>query len=814
MTSGASAGGKEELLPRHREPLPPPSGVRRAPSTLLLTTALFALLATPAAGAGPSLRPGWNAVGSNTLASVLWRDASGQTVTILKGGNTSLDNVVSAWNGAAIDTDRGCVVIMAAGGDRDGASFEVVEFCLGANAWARKLDPVPAVIPPFGSTGGSWYVDAGGRRYPPARHTYSGAAYLPSVKRSAIVGGIRWCIPCVGDTRPVWEWDGSQYLGPFDVGSDWNEDAVWTAWSPKLGALLIQGYSRLLAYDPGKPAGSRITVLRSGDASDSSHRFFTGLYDPKRNRMVGAGIGSLATGANAFRGWDLSRSVPVAFSLPVKGPWPAWSFGGPGFAYDPVADRYMLWLGGPTLWRIDPDTGDVEKIEAPGTAPVTPKPYNGTFGRFGYLPSVDAFILVSSASGRVSVWKPDRGALAAPPPAPPPTPAPPPAPALPPAAPPAPRPTPPPSGAIPEKTWVRLELPDKGKGVACGAKHVTGAWHPPSGDLFLVGGDYCGVPFEQSYRQELWRLSLRQRLANPTNRNAGWSLAYPYCGPAGLVQPKHPDFVGWLWDGAANVFRLMPGTLVPSNDVCPGETTGGVDDPGFLLGHELTFDPMTTRWKDEGRNIGPDPVDTWHTVLDPVSRKLYRAGYSGGSGGVMNVRTDGTWSRFAMQNARGKDVRCQKEPLAFDADRRRVYCVDGISGRLHRVATDTHKVEDLGPVPGGPLGLENYTITVWDSVNRMLLYFGKDARLHAYEPDAATWTDAPMTTEPAGVPGPSPRIAIFDPGVGVGLFIGPADPPGYLWLYCWAKCGRASVASPTSARPPAPEGVKLDARRR
>jgi hypothetical protein len=127
---------------------------------------------------------------------------------------------------------------------------------------------------------------------------------------------------------------------------------------------------------------------------------------------------------------------------------------------------------------------------------------------------------------------------------------------------------------------------------------------PPSGRIYFNGGDYAGptsnggsVGTTDSYRQETWSLSIAARFASPSDPGAGWRLEYPYCGPTGQIQPKHPDYTGLVWDAKRSLFYMVPGVMdsVSQGD-CPGETPDKADNPGFISGKMMTFDPATQRW--------------------------------------------------------------------------------------------------------------------------------------------------------------------------------------------------------------------------
>jgi len=131
----------------------------------------------------------------------------------------------------------------------------------------------------------------------------------------------------------------------------------------------------------------------------TQHTTETGMYDrtaavdPKRGRLVIVG----------------QREVLVvdlrAASLKPQ-PWK--TTGGEAFIarrvgldYDPVADRFVGWAGGP-VYSLDPDTGAWTAHDAPGA----PKPTDsGMYGRWRYVPSLDVFVLVTDVDENVQFYK-------------------------------------------------------------------------------------------------------------------------------------------------------------------------------------------------------------------------------------------------------------------------------------------------------------------------------------------------------------------------------------------------------------------------
>jgi hypothetical protein len=366
--------------------------------------------------------------------------------------------------------------------------------------------------------------------------------------------------------------------------------------------------------------------------------------------------------------------------------------------------------------------------------------------------------------------------------------------------------------AIPSGVFIALERPVAGLGPDGGTKHSTYAHNPIDGRLYQLGGDFKGPFGEASYRQDMYSVSIAERWRDRANRNAGWRLEYPFCGPAGGVQPKYPDFVGWTWDSRRNVFWTVPGQYeVNRESVCPGETADRVDDPGFKWGHLMTFNPfepdLARRWADvePHANRGPFATETWQTVYDPQPDQLVRLGYDAGSGqavvAIYDIRSR-TWTSQGLGlNALGQDIRVWKEGKTADLDGRAVYTIDGFAGRLHRYDLDARTLSDLGPVPGGQIAggtTTNDAYVAWDSVNHVLFFFRIDTRtLHVYQPATGVWESPPIRVDWSNVPAPAPdgmphvrHALVFDPHQNVLVLLGTTDPANpYMYLYRYAPPG-------------------------
>jgi len=350
---------------------------------------------------------------------------------------------------------------------------------------------------------------------------------------------------------------------------------------------------------------------------------------------------------------------------------------------------------------------------------------------------------------------------------------------------------------LPLKQWVALEAPPphSGKGIPSHNKHVSAAYHPPSGRIYFTGGDYPGGGgfTTDSYRQETWSLSIAERFATPGDSAAGWRLEYPYCGPAGQVQPKHPDHVGWVWDPKRSLFYLIPGVMEMTTEAnCPDETPDKQPNPGFNPWHMMSFDPMTRRWAVLGSGApGPDAADTWQTVLDPVTDTLIRFGMT------MRVnRYSLAKQQWTVHRMAGASI--WKDYLAADIEGRAIYAIDGLGGRLHRYNIDSGSFADLGPVPEGPIGRTNVTYLAWDSLNKTLFWHKEGTAFFAYHPQTRTWETLPITSSVPGVTAKG-RLLIYDPGQNVLFLYGGSDGgTPYIFLYRYGLGSGAPSRSGTA----------------
>ena len=345
---------------------------------------------------------------------------------------------------------------------------------------------------------------------------------------------------------------------------------------------------------------------------------------------------------------------------------------------------------------------------------------------------------------------------------------------------------------IPERTWVLLPLaPHAGYETALtptGGKHISLAWNPDNGRIYVEGGDYYGG----SYRQETWSFDVSARLASPTDLAAGWTLEYPFCGPMTQVQPKGPDFVGWTWDTKRHVFWMVPGEMQLSGTqgkVCPSEAN-------LIFRHIMQFDPATKVWTDVAPWAGRD---TWSAVYDPKTDTIVHARTDKRIGLYNIAANTWTWPPYLAPTPT-PDI--QKTIWAADLAGRRLFMVDPGRRTLLRWDMDAHT---LTPIGTSPCLVPTTTVQgdkgylVWDSNAKVMIQVCYNRTgAWAYHPDETPprWEDLSALPIVGTTAKPHINGLTFDPVknwlVGIGL--------DGIWLFRYGQ----SVAPPSQSPSPPP----------
>ena len=318
-------------------------------------------------------------------------------------GVSGPSSVISAWGGGALDTRRGRLVLFG-GGHGDYYGNEVYAFDIASLAWSRLTDPT--VNPTLNN-------DVNWDGTPNSRHTYGGLAYIAHADRFFALGG-----SIAGNGFAA-----TQNTWTFDFATE-----TWTNRNPS--PTPGGGLGENCSYDPATrkvwwgSAKNSFAGLWSYDYTantwtkhnSDNFYYYTSAVDTKRGLFVVVGNGEIFS-------YDLKNGNYTKNVWATTGGSGFIGKSNAGFDYDPVTDRLVGWRGG-SPYILDPDS----KVWTVGTATGAPSEgINGIYGRWRYVPSVNAFVVVTAINTNVSFYKMSAGGGSPPPPAPPP-PAPPPAP--------------------------------------------------------------------------------------------------------------------------------------------------------------------------------------------------------------------------------------------------------------------------------------------------------------------------------------------------------------------------------------------------
>lgn len=292
------------------------------------------------------------------------------------------ENVIAAWNGAVLDDRRNRVVVWG-GGHNDYYGNELYAFDIASLSWSRLTEPTV-----------DWNAcgDPNADGTANGRHTYNGLAYIAHADRFFASGGALNCSSGGCGASPTWTFD--------------FEALAWESRSPS-GAHST-GCENTAAYDPT----SRLVYwgdtggLYSYSHDDNRWRQLTSDYlygataavDTTRGQLVMVGDGEVFS-------YDLREDPPSREVWSTSGDAPSLGGSGTGFDYDPVTDRLVVWSGGPVS-VLDPSTRVWTRYDI-GGAPVPPT--NGMYGRFRYVPVVNAFIAVTATDEDVHFFKLSEG---------------------------------------------------------------------------------------------------------------------------------------------------------------------------------------------------------------------------------------------------------------------------------------------------------------------------------------------------------------------------------------------------------------------
>jgi len=301
-------------------------------------------------------------------------------------GNTGPASVMIAWGGGAYDTERDRLIVWG-GGHADYSGNEIYTFDITSQTWEMVEPPSPNSLIPSGGT-----PEALSDGKPVSRHTYDGLAYIPSPYDSLWnQGGSRWSSG--GGTQATWQYQFSNSTWVQKVDSPSSSVlGVVSGYDSSSGKVIHRGKFALSAFDPATNSYSQLYYNSAGWWLDA----FTAAVDPTRRYFV-------VLGGGEFSVFDLKTNTFVNTSL--SGDTSIINAFAPGIAYDSVSDKMVAWNGGKDVYVLDLDTWVWTKNSASSGATPTVASDNGTYGRFQYIPSKNAFIAVNSIDENVYIYK-------------------------------------------------------------------------------------------------------------------------------------------------------------------------------------------------------------------------------------------------------------------------------------------------------------------------------------------------------------------------------------------------------------------------
>jgi hypothetical protein len=326
----------------------------------------------------------WCEVSNSHMSSVAFNWPAG--VTFTKNGST-VAAVIENWSGGAFDTKRNRLIIWGGGHFAYGGN-EIYAFDVPTLKWIRVNDPSI----PVGD--GSPYASDGA---PTSRHTYDYLDYVPSIDRFCTFGGAGLYSDSSGSSNTdCFDFDALRWERKAVIPSTGDTFGSKAVYDPISGKVYLQtGFGGTFSsYDP---TANKWTTLISNSSMDY---YLVGAVDPVRRKLVMAGSGQL-------RVLDLLNPGAGFSTVSSSGDMTVVNAQAPGFVYDPVSDRFIGWNGGADVFSLNMDTmvwSRISPASGNSTVPTAPND-SGTYGRFRYIPSKNAFIVVNSVDEDVFIYK-------------------------------------------------------------------------------------------------------------------------------------------------------------------------------------------------------------------------------------------------------------------------------------------------------------------------------------------------------------------------------------------------------------------------
>jgi hypothetical protein len=333
------------------------------------------------------LAPGWTAVPNTPLRAVAPDPETYPAIQGIEG----LAAVMDDWSGGVFDTSRERLVVWG-GGHGGYHGNEIYAFDVPSLAWERLTDPTPDP---------NLCAPTNGDGTPNARHTYNGMAYVAHADAMFASGGALSCEAGGCGDNITWAFDfassswtnrnaegGQRTTQCGDVAAyDASTGIVWyfdnNYWEESTWGLWSYDYD------------ANTWAKHNGDITYNR----TAIVDSSRGLLVVVGDGEvlaydIAGGDYTAQRWETTGGDAIVAEQAI------------GLALRTTTGRYVAWKGGDDVYTLDPDTRAWAVSSMPGSPPSDlPGVTNGVYGRWQYVPSCDAMVVVTHVDEDVYFWR-------------------------------------------------------------------------------------------------------------------------------------------------------------------------------------------------------------------------------------------------------------------------------------------------------------------------------------------------------------------------------------------------------------------------
>lgn len=292
--------------------------------------------------------------------------------------------VTAAWSGAVLDTQRNRLIVWG-GGHTDYLGNELYSLNLvGTPTVVRLNDPgLPLAIAAEEAIAGGTQANA--------RHSYDGIAYISGLDKMFVFGGAL-AGPQGNYSNASWFFNFStqswEQLSPSGIKPAAVQPVA--AFDEISGDVFLEDGNFLYRYSIALNSFSKLSVSQG-----SINRGFTGTIDPALRRFVLLGNGQSWFHDLVGPNFDRQALVTTGGSAVIAAPYP-------GVAFHPPTGHLVAWVGGDTVYELDQATGIwIQHIFSNGPTAIA----SGTFGRWQYAPSLNAFVTLNSVDANAFLFR-------------------------------------------------------------------------------------------------------------------------------------------------------------------------------------------------------------------------------------------------------------------------------------------------------------------------------------------------------------------------------------------------------------------------